>query len=132
MEVEVLSTSFNISAYDYGSFIKTSLLKGKVKLINQDSKTATLIPEQEATIDKSAKILVVADGDVEASISWVKGALHFEKADLPAGVRQLARWYDVELSTGAKRLVKNFKYNLKEILPLPSSKELGIDGSIEI
>ena len=101
-EVEVLGTHFNINAYDDEDYIKTTLLEGSIKFKvnagsgNQHSKM--LSPGQQAVVNKDAdNINVENNPDAESSISWVKGVFHFEKANLDYVMRQLSRWYDVQV-----------------------------------
>jgi len=104
-EVEVLGTHFNINAYSDEQVINTTLLEGKVKVVNRQSSIGNegpviLHPGQQASIIgesyKSSKILVQTV-DAEASIAWKNGFFNFQDASLQQVMRQLARWYDVDV-----------------------------------
>jgi transmembrane sensor len=104
-EVEVLGTHFNINAYSDEQAINTTLLEGKVKvtaLATQpqatNNKLQTILkPGQQASIsDKSSKILVQTV-DADAFIAWKNGFFNFQDASLQQVMRQLARWYDVDV-----------------------------------
>jgi ferric-dicitrate binding protein FerR (iron transport regulator) len=109
--VEVLGTHFNVNAYNDESAIKTTLLEGKVKIVNGQSaigpdnhreqsakkeQTAILQPGQQAVIHHS-QLTIHDKTDVDDVVAWKNGLFHFESTDLKTVMRQLARWYDVEV-----------------------------------
>lgn len=94
-EVEVLGTSFNIMAYTNESALKTTLLEGAVKM-SHGSKEALLAPGQQL-IAQEDKITLKKNVDVEAEVAWKNGMFLFNGAGLPQVMRQLERWYDVEV-----------------------------------
>ncbi|MGN6341472.1 MAG: FecR family protein [Ginsengibacter sp.] len=96
MEVEVLGTHFNINSYDNESIVRTTLLEGSIK-INKDDKSSLLKPGQQAQMNEAGEIKIISNVDVEEAIAWKEGKFQFDKADIHAIMRQLARWYDVEV-----------------------------------
>ena len=93
--VEVLGTHFNINAYTDEEVVKTTLLEGSVRVL---SKTSTLLkPGQQAQLDDKGRTIVMPDADVEDVMAWKNGRFHFEDADIRTVMRQIARWYDVEV-----------------------------------
>ncbi len=96
MEVEVLGTHFNINSYDNESTVRTTLLEGSVK-INKNNSSSFLKPGQQAQMNKSGEIKIINNVDVEEAIAWKEGKFQFDKADIHDVMRQLARWYDVEV-----------------------------------
>jgi ferric-dicitrate binding protein FerR (iron transport regulator) len=101
MQVQVLGTSFNINGYDDESNIKTSLIDGKVKVVSENS-SSILAPGHEAIMNKSTNDIKVAEADVENAIAWKNNVFSFQKADIPTIMRQIARWYDVEINYEGK------------------------------
>jgi ferric-dicitrate binding protein FerR (iron transport regulator) len=102
--VEVLGTHFNINAYEDEASIKTTLLEGSVRvtpvisslLAAQSSKL--LSPGQQAQLsDNSSSIRVTSDIDTEEVIAWKNGKFQFNQADIKTVMRQIARWYNVEV-----------------------------------
>jgi transmembrane sensor len=55
---------------------------------------------------------------MQGSIAWVHGLLHFEQADLPSVLRQLARWYDVEVVYSGKISTGKIQGDLERNIPL--------------
>ena len=100
-EIEVLGTHFNVNSYDDEASIKTTLLEGKVKVSvpaiagNQSSKF--LLPGQQADINKEGKINVMDNADTEEAVAWMNGHFQFKSADLKMILRQISRWYDVDV-----------------------------------
>jgi transmembrane sensor len=97
MVVAVLGTSFNINAYADESTIKTSLLDGNVK-VSTGTKLVMLKPGQQAQIDAGEDIQVAQMSNPAAAIAWKNGYFAFEKTDMKTVMRQLSRWYNIEVS----------------------------------
>lgn len=97
MEVEVMGTHFNIMAYDDESWIRTTLTEGSVKVKSRGENTF-LIPSQQAALQKNTRKLLVKEVDIDKEIAWKNGITEFNDDELPYIMRQLSRWYDVEVS----------------------------------
>ncbi len=97
-EVEVLGTHFNINAYDDEAAVKTSLLEGKVKVVNNKAETAILKPGQQAQVSSEGAMQVKDNADMEEVVAWKNGEFLFQKADIGTLMRQVARWYDIEVN----------------------------------
>ncbi|TWV92772.1 FecR family protein [Chitinophaga pinensis] len=94
--IEVLGTHFNINAYEDEESIRTTLLEGAVK-VSASANTVTLIPGQQAAVTAD-HITVDKHPDLEEATSWKNGLFVFNgRADLREVMRQLSRWYDVEI-----------------------------------
>jgi hypothetical protein len=96
MEVEVLGTHFNINSYDDESLVRTTLLEGSVK-IKRNNITNLLKPGQEAQMDKVGKIKIINDANIEEAVAWKEGNFQFDRDDIHAVMRQISRWYDVDV-----------------------------------
>lgn len=117
-EIEVLGTQFAVSAFGDETQIKTSLLSGKVKISSSSAGAQILAPGQQANVDKSGNISIVKDADVLGSIAWVNGMLHFNQAELNSVLRQLARWYDVEVVYTKQPTTGKIKGEIDRNIPL--------------
>ncbi len=100
--IEVLGTHFNINAYDEESSINTTLLEGKVRVMlsgddAKGKKPIVLSPGQQALINTKGEIKIVSHVDIEEAIAWKNGLFLMTSTDIPVVLRQLARWYDVEI-----------------------------------
>jgi len=104
-EVQVLGTHFDVMAYSDEDALKTTLLEGAVKFVSGGN-TSLLRPGQQSQLTRDGKdgqIKVVNDVDVDEVIAWKNGLFQFEKADIGTVMRQLARWYDVDVEYRNKR-----------------------------
>lgn len=99
MQVEVLGTHFNVNAYDDEKNIKVTLLEGAVRLkTNGDSKI--LKPGEQALV--SGNISILESVDMEAVMAWKDGRFKFSSVDIETIMRQVARWYDIDIEYHGK------------------------------
>lgn len=96
--VEVLGTHFNINSYTNEADIKTTLLEGSVQVVNGTGKTI-IKPGQQAKIDNNTDkhIQVVNAVDIDRVMAWKNGVFDCQDASLEEVMRQLERWYDIEV-----------------------------------
>jgi len=96
-EVEVLGTHFNINAYSDEPAIATTLLEGKVKVSSMvNGQSSVIKPGQQAAIQQS-QISIHDNIDMEQAVAWKNGLTAFTSADIKSIMRQVARWYNVEI-----------------------------------
>jgi ferric-dicitrate binding protein FerR (iron transport regulator) len=95
-EVEVLGTHFNINAYENEEAIKTTLLEGAVKVIRSGN-AKMLLPGQQAAVDRNGGIQLVENADVDAVVAWKEGFFDCDGLDIEAIMRQVGRWYDIDV-----------------------------------
>ncbi|GGB96966.1 FecR family protein [Dyadobacter sediminis] len=96
--IAVLGTHFNVMAYADEKVIKTTLMEGSVK-VSRAGKSALLTPGQQARITAvSDRIVVASDVDTEKEMAWKNGYFQFEDDNLENIMRQISRWYDVEVT----------------------------------
>jgi len=93
MRVQVLGTHFNINAYSNEPVTRTTLLEGLVKVNDK----VLLSPNQQSRMEKDGNIRVIKDIDVDEVVAWKNGAFSFNNADITTVMRQLERWYDIEV-----------------------------------
>jgi transmembrane sensor len=95
--VTVLGTSFNINAYADEAIVKTSLIEGSVK-VSKGNDTATLAPGQQAQMGASDAIGVATMSNPASAVAWKNGYFTFDRADIQTVMRQLSRWYNIDVS----------------------------------
>lgn len=96
--IEVLGTQFNINAYKDEASINTTLLEGAVR-VSALQQVQTLKPGQQAQVNTQTGALQVSNHvDVNEVMAWKKGFFSFTDADLPTVMRQLSRWYNVQVT----------------------------------
>ena len=93
--VEVLGTHFNVNAYDDEPDIKTTLLKGSVRVVQSAARQSVLLkPGQQSAV---AGNIAVADVDASQAIEWQKGYFLFDNETVESMMRKISRWYNIEV-----------------------------------
>jgi len=94
-EIEVLGTEFNVNGYADEPDARTTLVNGGVRVV-RGNENVVLKPSQQA-VGSAAGLRMQETADLEQVVAWKSGAFGFEDADVPEILRQIARWYDVEV-----------------------------------
>ena len=100
--VEVLGTHFNINSYSDEDYVKTTLLEGSVRVIlnsvsNKVSNTKLLKPGEQSLTKSSQSGIKIMNADTEKAIAWKNGYFRFRNTPIREIMREIERWYDVEL-----------------------------------
>lgn len=93
--IRVLGTHFNVNSYADNDYIATTLLEGSVR-INNKNEEQLLKPGQQAAINNNA-IAVRDKVDIGQVMAWKNGYFSFDNTALTEVMKQLARWYDVNI-----------------------------------
>ncbi|MFN0291971.1 FecR family protein [Pedobacter helvus] len=102
-QIEVLGTHFNVNSYTDEAKETTTLLEGSVKVAKlkngavQVGASKIISPGQEASLTSVDKAISVNPADLEAAVSWKNGYFKFDKADIQTVMRQISRWYNVDV-----------------------------------
>jgi hypothetical protein len=125
LQVKVLGTRFNLSAYASDNRVETILLEGKVSvsantafgLINRE---LILKPYQRASYNKENRgTSVTSEPEADIYISWTEGWFLFSKENIASVMRKLERYYNIRIvydqSFGDSELISG-KLDLKETL----------------
>jgi hypothetical protein len=96
LEAEVLGTHFNVNAYPDESSVRTTLLEGAIRMVKGNDKLL-LQPGQQAQTQAAGGFRLVKDADTDEAVAWKNGYFSFEGADVHALMRQIARWYGVQV-----------------------------------
>lgn len=99
MEVNVLGTSFNVSAYknDKQQFVALATGSVAVKVANKKN-TTTIKPNQLYTLEKSTFATRIEDADIYEYICWKDGFLIFHNESLADVLKKIERYYNVVLT----------------------------------
>ena len=95
MKVEVLGTHFDIMGYDDEPVLRTTLLEGSVR-VSKGAAAVVLKPGQQARLEGEDH-LVVGAADIEEAMAWKNGLFKFDGANIGEVMRQLSRWYDLDV-----------------------------------
>lgn len=133
--VQVLGTHFNIKAYADEPSTDVTLIEGSVRVekIGQENAAVLLQPGQQAVVAESIQLL--KEADLEAAVAWKNGYFSLKGADLYSIMRQVARWYDVEVLYEGKFSDQKFVGVLSRDISLndllKSLEEYDIEGQLE-
>jgi ferric-dicitrate binding protein FerR (iron transport regulator) len=116
-EVTVVGTHFNINAYSDEESVKTTLLEGRVK-VSSSLAARVISPGEQVRLTANGQLSLHKDVDLEQVIAWKNGRFNFSNADLLTILRQLARWYDVDLAFEGAVPQKRFAGELQRDLNL--------------
>jgi ferric-dicitrate binding protein FerR (iron transport regulator) len=97
-----------VNAYSNEAAIKTTLVEGSLKIVkretangNQSSignpQSALIKPGEQAVLTHDSRLTIHGNADVDKAIAWKSGFFNFEDASLEEVMRQLERWYDIEV-----------------------------------
>ena len=101
IDIEVLGTRFNVSAYDDENGIKTTLEEGTVKVFHEKDTSVTahiLKPNQQAVWNAKDNSHEKYDVDVEEFLAWRNGILVFKKLPFAAIQKTLERHYNIQIN----------------------------------
>ena len=91
---KVLGTEFNLKAYPH-SDVNVTLIKGSV-VVNAEGKEVMLKPGENAEYSED-KDIEVTTVHTEGYIQWKDGYFYFDNVPLIEVVRDLGRWYNVNI-----------------------------------
>jgi transmembrane sensor len=139
--IEVLGTAFNVNAYADELALKVTLLSGKVRVYNNGN-NVLLQPGQQAVVAGSAaggggagsvtggsaagSVRQVGFVDTAAVMAWKNGLFAFHNADLPMVMRQLARWYNIDVSYEGIIPQEKYQFNGK------MGKDLSLNNVLDL
>ncbi|WP_290710621.1 FecR family protein, partial [Flavihumibacter sp. CACIAM 22H1] len=94
--VHVLGTSFNINSYADEPWQTTTLVEGSIRM-EKNNQFSLLRPGQQARIKPNSSIDILEVQDIEEVTAWKNGVFLFNSRDVQSIMRQISRWYDVEI-----------------------------------
>lgn len=95
-EIKVLGTAFNINGYREENAIKTTLLEGSISLKVNDN-TQLLKPGQQLSYTEATKKIKVGMANIDDVLAWKEGFFYFDNDNIQTLLREIGRWYDVEI-----------------------------------
>lgn len=95
-DITVLGTHFDVMAYSDESHLQTTLIEGAVQ-VHQGDQITRLHPGEQARVDTETHHIGVKKVETDDAIAWVNGRLSLESDDIRTLMRQISRWYDVDV-----------------------------------
>ena len=110
MDIHVLGTKFNVSAYPDDEFTEVVLEEGKVEV---SGKTAifnsTLFPDKKITYNRTTNSLQKKEVETSLYSGWKEGFLILDNEPIGLAVGKLERWYNAEITIQDEEL-KKFRF----------------------
>ncbi|MBE9462144.1 FecR family protein [Dyadobacter subterraneus] len=100
--IEVIGTHFNVNSYRDESVVKTTLLEGSVKVSTIANgkislEAVKLKPGEQSIVKPKQAAIAVEKVDTESAVAWQKGYFKFKDTNIEEVMRQLSRWYDLDV-----------------------------------
>ncbi|MBO9633070.1 MAG: FecR domain-containing protein [Chitinophagaceae bacterium] len=100
--IEVLGTEFNVNAYSNEELLRTTLLTGAIRVQCQDQEENSVVlkPGQQAqwkNAPTNQSFMVIRNANIEKVVGWKDGYFSFDDLTLEELMREVERWYDVEV-----------------------------------
>lgn len=96
MAVNVLGTHFNVMAYENEEATAITLLEGAVN-VTKDKDKVSLRPGQQALLKTGAALKVINNVNLEETVAWKNGYFQLDHTRLAVLMRQVERWYNVDV-----------------------------------
>lgn len=106
--IEDIGTEFNVKAYDDESDVKTTLIEGSASITTLTDKTV-IEAGQLSIVNNVTQQNIIAAGNIDEVMSWRKGLFSFRDADIQTVMKDISRWYNVEVRyEGIIPVIKDF------------------------
>lgn len=119
--VEVLGTTFNVTAYSEDKTIETTLVDGSVRLNitteNGGRITQTLTPSQKGIFANN--VLSLSQVDPLYETSWKDGKMYFKNESMEGVLKRLSRHYNVIFDVKKPEVLESFitaKFETEQLL----------------
>jgi transmembrane sensor len=96
-----IGTEFIVNAYDDDSFVRTTLVEGSIEVI-KGSQHKFVLPGQQALTSQGNSIISLKEADTEEAKAWINGYFQFNNEKITEVMKQLARWYKIDVSYQGK------------------------------
>ncbi len=119
LDVEVLGTRFNISAYESDEQVQVVLVDGKVNVRVPELYPVTLYPEQMFSYDHQSGQSTISQVDIGDHVAWKDGYYQFRGQRMDYVLRKISNLYGVSITQS------------EQLSGLTCSGKLYLGGNIE-
>lgn len=110
MKILVLGTRFNVKSYSEDRNIETTLVSGKVQVLEEnDNKAVILSPSQRATYVKEEEKMIIDNVSADNLTAWRQGKLVYDETPIRQVISDLKRTYNVAIEVRSEEIM-DFKY----------------------
>ena len=107
MTVQVLGTELNLMAYTDEDAIRTTLVTGSVRVV-RGNEGQQIRPGEQAAWVRDGQRWQVSTPDMQQVLAWKRMEFRFEGLSMDAIMRQIGRWYDVDIEFRGPQPVGEF------------------------
>lgn len=94
VNVKVLGTVFNLSAYDVDNDVRTTLIEGGVD-VSVAQNSLTLRPGEQAVVQSDASMTLHKNININQVLAWKDGFFRFKDEPIVHILRELQKWYPI-------------------------------------
>ncbi len=96
-DITVLGTHFNVKCYPDDQQIMTTLFEGSVRVKDSDNLNQLILSPGEESLLGENKHLTKRNANLEEAAAWRNGLFSFQQAAFGDVLKQISRWYNVEV-----------------------------------
>jgi transmembrane sensor len=96
-----IGTEFVIEAYGDEPVVRTTLVEGSIMVL-KGGNSRLINPGQQAISSPATSTIGVRDADVEEVTAWIHGYFRFNNEPIAGVMKQLSRWYDIDVQYNGK------------------------------
>ncbi|HEX3383892.1 MAG TPA: FecR domain-containing protein [Mucilaginibacter sp.] len=104
---EDIGTRFNVNAYEDEPMVQTTLLEGSVSVADDKGKVI-LKPGQKSVVKAPGSDIIIQNANLDEAVAWKNNRFVFNNDDITSVMRQVSRWYDVEVTYDGNMTGKEF------------------------
>lgn len=134
LKLTALGTAFNVNGHAANGQVKTILTEGKLKVSNASGYE---VLEPGFALVAHAQDMRVEAADLEEALAWKEGYFYFNQKNMAEILREVARWYGVEVKSAVNWGNKKYIGGIKRTATLGgvcalladlSGRQFSIDG----
>ena len=116
MDIKVLGTQFNVSAYSSDNLTDVTLERGKIEIIGKSGVfNQVLAPNEQISYDKNDRQITLSKVDAARFSAWKEGYLVIDNEPLGQVISRIERWYNVDIEIQDEKLKRyRFKATFKD------------------
>lgn len=107
-EIKVTGTEFNVSAYEDDQQVATTLIEGGV-IVSKGQSQLRLMPGEQSISVTNSDYFIRKKIDTDLALGWMNGYFIFDDQDVESIMREISRWYNVEVvfkkENGNKKII---------------------------
>ena len=129
--IEVLGTDFNVNSYADDGSVRTTLVQGSVRVRQKDGKEhSVMLRPGEQAVGGDNVLSVRKGADLDEVLAWKNGLFKFQNSDIQSVMKQLERWYDIEVRYEGTRPKFTFSGEMDRGVMLSTVRQFLLDYGV--